>query len=103
MIGAHEFEEVKGVGVMMEEKQREETGLSVMRMTGDYQLADRRAWGKSETEQVVMISTHQMRFHGREQTLRPIHRGIENLEYWLANAVNAASECEGKMVAGTTT
>jgi hypothetical protein len=107
MIRAKQFEEVKKVAALIEQKQQEETGLALRKMSKDYALADRQLREKYETERSVLISTHEMKFHSlirtRELALKPIHQRIQNLEHLLGNAARTAKDCEVKMLAGTTT
>jgi hypothetical protein len=106
LIRAKQFEEVKKVAILIEQKQQEETQLALKRMNADYQLADRQLRDKFELERSVLISTHQMKLHSlvrtRDQNLKPINQRIQNLENQITNAAKTAKNCEAKMIAATT-
>ena len=84
MIRAQQFEEVKKLARVIEEKEREEIADASKRMNEDYHTADQRLKEQYDNELRVITSMHEMKLHNiarsRDQSLRPLYQRIDNLQ-----------------------
>ncbi|OHT13823.1 hypothetical protein TRFO_15945 [Tritrichomonas foetus] len=84
MIRTQQFEEVKKLARLIEDKERQEIESAAKRMNDDYHIADQRLKEQFDHELQVIESMHEMKIHNitrsRDQSLRPLYQRIENLQ-----------------------
>lgn len=84
LIKVKKFDELKKIGELISEKEKQEAKEAAERMNSDYRAADQRIHKKYEQEKAIIIQTHETKVNNlirtKERTLRPIKQRLENLE-----------------------
>ena len=105
MIRTQQFEEVKKLARLIEEKEKQEVDEAAKRMNEDYHIADQRLNEHFDHEQHIIESMHEMKMHSiirsREQNLRPLYQRIENLQKMKEQACKVQKKAAQLVVAST--
>lgn len=105
MIRTQQFEEVKKLARLIEDKEKQEIVEAAKRMDEDYHIADQRLNEQYDHEQKIIESMYDMKLHNiarsREQNLRPLYQRIENLQKMKDQASKAQKKAAQLVTAST--